>query len=141
MPPEALNTKLKKDTFDSLTSPKSQLTYAIDNNEANIEDKVIGRRKNPQHVVAINNQSYLYNPLNIAKLFTTKLRQLTNTKEFEATLAIKQVYQNIRLRISFKSYAMQNKAVITDIKRAVCGYLNAYTLWNTKFKLLKVYRI
>ena len=84
MPPEALNTKLKKDTFDSLTSPKSQLTYAIDNNEANIEDKVIGRRKNPQQVVTINNQSYLHNPVNISKVLTTNVNQLTHTKQFEA---------------------------------------------------------
>ena len=65
------------------SSVEEKLKYAIDNNDAKIETKKIGQRKGTQKVITIDGKSYQYNPKKtISKVLTTKLTQLTKTKQF-----------------------------------------------------------
>ena len=104
--------------------------YAINNNEAKIDKIKIGNRKGLQNVVIIGDKQYQYNPNIISKLLTTKLNQLTTTKQFNATQQIKKVYQGIRLRKSLSTYAIKYKAIVGDAVSAFKSYTNAYSISN-----------
>ena len=76
---------------------QEKLKYAVDNGDAKIEQKTIGRRKGLRTVVTIGDKSYQYNPSKITKVLTCKLNKLTNANQFEATHEIKQIYHDTRL--------------------------------------------
>ena len=136
MSPKALNKK-RKDTHNRLTSFEDKLKYAIDNGDAKIEKKVIGKRKGLRNVVTIGDKSYQYNPSKITKTLTSKLNKLTKTNKFEATHEIKRIYKSIRLRNALKSYAVKYKAEIKDYQSIFNSYLNAYSISNIKLEGLK----
>jgi hypothetical protein len=136
MPPKSSNKKSFKPNHNSSTSFYTKLKYAIDNGDAKVEKKIIGRRRGLRSVVTIGDKSYTYNPNKITKILTTKLKQLTKTKQFEATLEIKRVYQSIRLRKSLKSYAGKFKAEIHDEPSMFKGYINSMTISNINLKYL-----
>ena len=121
------------------SSVEEKLKYAIDNNDAKIETKKIGQRKGTQKVITIDGKSYQYNPKKtISKVLTTKLTQLTKTKQFEATQEIKQVYERVRLQRSqlLKTYASKFKANISEEQSAFNNYINAFSISNIKLKNL-----
>ena len=68
-----------------MTSVEEKLKYAIDNGDAKIEKKTIGKRKGLRNVVTVGDKSYQYNPNKITKALTSKLNKLTKTNQFEAT--------------------------------------------------------
>ena len=129
---KTLNTKQKY-----ISSTEDKLKYAINNGDAKIEKKQIGNRKELQNVLTIGDKSYRYNPKNITKVLTSKLNKLTKTDKYKATNEIKRIYSSIRLRNSLKSYAMKNKATITNVKSAFDSYVNSYSITNIKLKHLK----
>ena len=112
----------------------AKLKYAVDNGDAVIEQKTIGRRKGLRTVVTIGDKRYQYNPKQITKVLTSKLNKLTNTSQFEATHEIKRVYQGVRLRKSLKSYAMKHKANISETQRLFNSYSNAVSISDIKLK-------
>ena len=119
------------------SSAEEKLKYAIDNNDAKIETKKIGQRKGTQKVITIDGKSYQYNPKKkISKVLTTKLTQLTKTKQFEATQEIKKVYERVRLQRSqlLKTYASKFKANISEVQSAFNSYVNAFSISNIKLK-------
>ena len=121
------------------SSVEEKLKYAIDNNDATIETKKLGQRKGTQKVITIDGKSYQYNPKKtISKVLTTKLTQLTKTKQFEATQEIKQVYERVRLQRSqlLKTYASKFKANISEVQSAFNNYINAFSISNIKLKNL-----
>ena len=136
MPPKSSNKTLLKYKHNSSTSVDTKLNHATDNSDAKIEKKLIGQRKGLRTVVTIGDKSYTYNPNKITNTLTSKLNQLTKTKQFEATHDIKRVYQSIRLRKSLKSYAGKFKAEINDEPSMCKGYINSMTLSNIKLKYL-----
>ena len=130
-----------KNTFKNhlKSSVEEQLKYAIDNNDAKIETKKIGQRKGLQKVITIDGKSYQYNPKKtISTVLTTKLTQLTKTKQFEATQEIKQVYERVRLQRSqlLKTYASKFKANISEVHSAFKRYVNSFSISNIKLKHL-----
>ena len=100
--------------------------------------KKIGNRKELQDVVTIGDKSYLYNPnKKITETLKAKLKKITKNGQFEATQEIKRIYQNIRLRNYLRSYAIKNKATITDEISAFKSYVNSYSIPNIKMTGLK----
>ena len=94
-------------------SVEDKLKYAIDHNDAQNETKKSCQRKGSQKAITIDRKAYQYNPKkNISKVLTTKLTELTQTKQFEATHEIKQVYPSVRLQRSqlLKTYAPKLKS-------------------------------
>ena len=90
-----------------------------------------------QTVITIDGKSYQYNPKKkISKVLTTKLTQLTKTKQFEATQEVKTVYERVRLQRSqlLKTYASKFKANISEVQRAFNNYINAFSISNIKLK-------
>ena len=136
MPPKTLNKK-RKNIHNSTTSVDAKLKYAVDNGDAVIEQKTIGRRKGLRTVVTIADNSYQYNPKQITKVLTSKLNRLTKTSQFEATHEIKRVYQGVRLRKSLKSYAMKYKVQRTDVESSFNLYANVFTITNIRLKALR----
>ena len=66
-----------KTKHNSTTSVEAKLKYAIDNGDAAIEQKTIGKRKGLRTVVTIGDKSYQYNPNKTTKVLTSKLNKLT----------------------------------------------------------------
>ena len=125
-------------TKQNYISPvQDKLKYAINNGDAKIEKNKIGNRKGLQNVLTIGDKSYQYNPKHITKILTSKLNKLTKTDKYKATNEIKRIYNSIRLRNSLKSYAIKNKATITNVKSACNSYVNSYSITNIKLKNLK----
>ena len=56
MAPKALIQKRKKNTHNYLTSVEEKLKYAIDNGDAKIEKKTIGKRMGLRNVVTISDE-------------------------------------------------------------------------------------
>ena len=71
--PQALN----KNQHNARSTVQEKLKYAVDNGDAKIEQKTIGRRKGLRTVVTIGDKSYQYNPSKITKALTSKLNKLT----------------------------------------------------------------
>ena len=126
-----------KTQHNSANSVEANLMYAIDNGDAAIEQKTIGKRKGLRTVVTIGDKSYQYNPNKITKVLTSKLNKLTKTNQFEATHEIKRVYQDVRLKKALKSYAVKHKAEITDVESNFNLYANAFTITNIHLKALR----
>ena len=105
--------------------------------DANIEKNTMGNRKGLRNVVTIGDTSFQYNPNKITKTLTSSLNKVTNTNQFEATHAIKRVYQSIRLKNALKSYAVKYKAEINDHQSMFNSYINSYSISSIKLKGLK----
>ena len=74
----------------------------------------------------------------ITKILTSRLNKVTNTNQFEATHAIKRIYQSIRLnKNSLKSYAVKYKVEINDHQSMFNSYINSYSISNIKLKGLR----
>ena len=131
--PKALNNK-RKNAHNARTSVQEKLKYAVDNGDAKIEQKTIGRRKGLRTVVTIGDKSYQYNPSKITKVLTSKLNKLTKTNQFEATHEIKRIYHDTRLKNALKSYAVKHKANIADGPSLFNSYSNAVVVSDIKLK-------
>ena len=131
--PKALNNK-RKNAHNARTSVQEKLKYAVDNGDAKIEQKTIGRRKGLRTVVTIGDKSYQYNPSKITKVLTSKLNKLTKTNQFEATHEIKRIYHDTRLKNALKSYAVKHKANIAEGPSLFNSYSNAVVVSDIKLK-------
>ena len=126
-----------KNTQNYLTSVEEKPKYAVDNGDAKIEKKTIGKRQGLHNLVTIGDKSYQYDPNKITTTLTSKLNKVTKTNQVEATNEIKRIYQSVRLRNSLKSYAVKCKAGIKDEPSMPNSYINSYSVSNVKLKGLK----
>ena len=110
------------------TLKKSVMKYVLSSKIGEI--KVNNKGKQLKRVI-INGKEYPYNQSKpFTERLTKKLDKISKTPEYKRFKILNDASKKIMVRQALKSYAIKNKASITDEQSALKSYANSYSISN-----------
>ena len=110
------------------TLKKSVMKYVLSSKIGEIK---VNDKGKPLKKVIINDKEYPYNPSKpFTERLTKKLNKISKTPEYKRFKILNDASKKIMVRQALKSYAIKNKASITDEQSALKSYANSYSITN-----------